>query len=247
MSQIRVLNPESTWFGIVLTHLFFAQEYFPSSSSWSENLVTGSWTLFIEAIWYVLFASLFVLKIKHSRIFYLALGFFLLVCISGFVLEKRLPMGRMGMLLNCFLGLHFYRHFKSEISQKEFLSGIIPGILIVLLGLWVAFGHFSSDFFTLNCVWTSWLVAYGFFGIFYLTREKSLAILGEGLEFLGKVSYSVYLLHFSILMVVLYFFQPNVWLFLGTIATVIILSHFSYEWIEKPAIQFGKNWGKRFF
>lgn len=244
-SHIRQLSEGSTWFTIGLSHLFFAQEYFPLSSRWSENLVMGSWTLFIEAVWYVLFASLFFLKLKHNRILWLAISFFLLVSVAGFILEKRLPMGRMGMLYNCILGLHAYRYFKSEISYRFFLSGFLAGFAVLVFGLWVAFGHFISDSFTFGCVLISWSLAYSIFGFFFAFRNQTLRFFESGLSFLGTISYSVYLMHFTILMLVMHYFEPSPMLFLATIVVVVLVSKLSYTWIEKPGIDFGKSWLKK--
>lgn len=239
--HIREIMPGSSFLKIGITHLFFAQEYFPASSPWSENLVMGSWTLFIEAIWYFLFAALFFMKISHRHIMVLAiLGFFALT-VMGLLFEKRLPMGRMGMLFNCIMGLHLYRRFIGQLSFREFMIGLIAGMAVLFFGLWVAFGHFESEAFSLPCVWASWFFAYSVFGFFFVFREKSLPAIESALTFLGTISYSVYLLHFTILMLVLHFFQPNPVLFLGLLVSVVVLSHFSYTWVEKPAIDFGKR------
>lgn len=239
--KIREIMPGSNFLKIGITHLFFAQEYFPSFSPWSENLVMGSWTLFIEAIWYLLFAGLFFLKISHRRILVISILGFLALTLLGLVFEKRLPMGRMGMLFNCIMGLHLYRRFIGQISFREFISGLMAGMGVLFFGLWVAFGHFESDAFNLQCVWTSWIVAYSVFGLFFLFRNKTLPLIEPALAFLGTISYSVYLLHFTILTLVLHFFNPNPLMFAGVLISVVLLSYFSYNWVERPAIDFGKR------
>lgn len=243
--HIREIMSESNFFKIGITHLFFVQEYFPATSSWSENLVMGSWTLFIEAVWYFLFASIFFLRISHQRILLVAILGFFLVTLAGLLFEKRLPMGRMGMLFNCIMGLHIYRRFIGQLSDKEFILGLVGGIGVLFFGLWVAFGHFESDAFSLQCVWTSWFLAYSVFGFFFIFRQKSIPGIESALSFLGTISYSVYLLHFTILMLVLHFFSPSLPLFLGLLVSVIVLSHFSYKLVEKPFIDFGKRMFKK--
>lgn len=239
--HIREIVPGSNFLKIGLTHLFFAQEYFPTTSPWSENLVMGSWTLFIEAIWYFLFAGLFFLKISHRRILVISILGFLALTLLGLWFEKRLPMGRMGMLFNCIMGLHLYRRFIGQISFGEFMVGLLAGLGVLFFGLWVAFGHFESDAFNLQCVWTSWLMAYIVFGFFFLFRNKTVPFIETALAFLGTISYSVYLLHFTILTLVLHFFKPDPLLFSGVLVSVVVLSYFSYTWVEKPAIDFGKR------
>lgn len=239
--HIRVEENGFSTSKILLSHLFFVQEYVPESSPWGLNLVVGSWTLFIEAVWYVLFAGLFVFRIPQRYIISTALVGFGLLVVASFVLDKRLPMGRMGMLYNCILGLHIYRWFKNEITDKAFYQGIAWSVAVIFTALWVSYGYHYSEHFTAFCVLLSWSLAYAIFGFFFATRNILRPALDPLLAFLGKISYSVYLSHASIMLVLIYFFGLSPLVFVATVASTIIFSAFSYAWVEKPGIDFGKR------
>ena len=90
-----------------------------------------------------------------------------------------------------------------------------------------------------------------FYGILVFSNESGL--LSKGLktslfQFLGKISYSVYLMHFIILWTFYQFawnvigLEPSAGLaYLGIILvllTVVITSHFTYMWVERPGMSF---------
>ncbi len=70
-------------------------------------------------------------------------------------------------------------------------------------------------------------------------------------QYLGKISYSIYLSHWLAIMVVLRLvvaLKPRIsnyeaffYLLPGTILLTFFTSHYLYKWIEKPCIQFGKR------
>ena len=70
-------------------------------------------------------------------------------------------------------------------------------------------------------------------------------------QYLGRISYSIYLSHWLSLMLVLraiIFFDPKIssahaalWMFPGVIALTLTLSPFLYLWVEEPCIRFGKR------
>jgi peptidoglycan/LPS O-acetylase OafA/YrhL len=226
---------------ILLTHLFFAQEYIPLSSSWSINFVMGSWTLFIEAIWYVLMAGLFLFKVPHQRVMWISIAGFAVIILTSYFLNIRFPLGRMGMLFNCILGLHLYRWSKKEISDAAFLTTLLPSLFLIFCGLGLAYWHFTSEHFTVNCVLASWSGAYLLFGLFYFLHNTGVAFLDSFLHFLGKISYSVYLAHFSVLILVEHYFGLTALAFGLTVSVTLLFSTGSYRWIEKPGIDLGKR------
>ena len=224
---------------IFLTHIIFIQEYIPFSSIWSENLVLGSWTLFIEAIWYILIVCLFRLKITHKQLMISSIVFFSTLILTSILLDIRFPFGKFGMLYNCIVGLHIYRWRIGAISAKQFWSILIPTLIIILIGLNCAYGYFTTSHFSAFSVIISWTGAYAIFAIFYLLRTNNNTCM-KMLSFTGKISFSVYLTHFTVTTLLIHFFGNSPTFFLLSIGCTFIFSILTYYLIEKPGIFLGK-------
>jgi peptidoglycan/LPS O-acetylase OafA/YrhL len=91
---------QNMWVNIS-SHFFFLQEYLPEHKFGIINLVNGSWTLFLEAFWYFLFAFLFILKSnkKTDSLFWIVNFFFLFLSVVSFFSNTRLPLGRIERFL----------------------------------------------------------------------------------------------------------------------------------------------------
>jgi peptidoglycan/LPS O-acetylase OafA/YrhL len=66
-------------------------------------------------------------------------------------------------------------------------------------------------------------------------------------QFLGRISYSIYLLHGTILFILVYIFFGHVplgWLFLPLLICVLIASTAFYYLVEKPSMQLGRRLAK---
>jgi peptidoglycan/LPS O-acetylase OafA/YrhL len=229
---------------ILATHVFFVQEYLPEASPWSVNLVTGSWTLFIEAIWYFLMAGVFYFRISHRATMAIAIGTFAFLIVASYALDIRFPLGRIGMLFNCFLGLHTFRWSRSQISGGQFLAFGIPSLVLVFTGLLLSYGYYYSEHFSAGCLFSSWFSAYALFGLFIYFKRTGISFLDSGLGGLGRISYSVYLSHFTFLILMDYFFGITSVAFAATILSTLVFSAFSYRLVEKPGIDFGKRFWK---
>lgn len=238
-SGIDQMEGEVNPFRILATHVYFVQEYL--AGNWSVNLVVGSWTLLIEAIWYLAAAVLFRFRLSHQTILNLAIVGFLILALASVFLHIRLPLGRMGMLLHCVMGLHFYRRSQNLISSKTFLSYALALGFVQLVGLWVAYGYFSSDHFTVGCIMTSWAGAYALFLLFYHWRPTGKTKWDSVLSYLGSISYSLYLIHFTCIILMDFVLGKTVTGFAATLLLTVLISHFSYRLIEKPGIALGKR------
>jgi peptidoglycan/LPS O-acetylase OafA/YrhL len=85
-----------------------------------------------------------------------------------------------------------------------------------------------------------------------VTIQKAAAIFTNRVsQYLGKISYSIYLFHWLALMIVLrviYLVDPQItsrhallWMFPGVIGLTILVSDQLNRWVEEPCIRFGKR------
>jgi peptidoglycan/LPS O-acetylase OafA/YrhL len=73
------------------------------------------------------------------------------------------------------------------------------------------------------------------------------------LRWLGRVSYSVYLIHMFPLFMGMHLAQALalskaeylLFLMLFVVTTTLVLAHFSFKWIERPGMQLGAEWARR--
>jgi peptidoglycan/LPS O-acetylase OafA/YrhL len=217
-------------------HLFFVQEYFHQ-----ENFVGGSWTLSLELIWYIAISSLAALSLHKKNVALVATSLILsfaadLVCTSG----HHLPMGRLSMLLCCVLGLICYRRETGDISSKEF--AILAAALICGIGLnlYLGFYLFPSPHpsATLQMATASWALAAIVFFVPFLTRRAAFWS-HPVFSFLGRHSYSIYLLHPIVLQLATSAHLSGVPLLVTTIPVTMVLAVVTYRLIEAPPIRLG--------
>jgi len=156
-------------------------------------------------------------------------------------------MGRVGFLDACVVGLLCLRREQGEMSQKRFLLGVFSLLLVIGFNLAVGFlwrPGSSSIAPSFQCVILSWTLGVAVFFVPFLTRTSA-AWSHASLTFLGKISYSIYLLH----PVMLYLFSRSH--FTGFVfviivfASTILLSILTYRYIEKPGIAYAHAFKRR--
>ena len=151
-----------------------------------------------------------------------------------------LPMGRLSMLVCCVFGLVCYRREQGDISDRNFfvLFGLL--IFIIALNLFVGFKLFPSanPSASFKTVIDSWALAAVIFFIPFFMRQIALWD-HSTLSFLGRISYSIYLLHGIILMLLIRLHGFG--LIVVAFAVTLGLSTLSYRFIELPPIRFGHS------
>ena len=222
-----------------LTHLLMIQEY---AGEGRLNMVEGSWTLFLEMVWYAGIALLFLLGLnRRTRLlaFLAAVGVAALA-VASLSLDRRLPMGRICLLQSCVVGMVFFRAYQQEMKVREAILWLALNMAATGLAIWTAFGYFQHKEFAFSCVAPSWVAGYAlFFGLFF-ARESRMAK-SWLLDYIGEISYSVYLLHPLVLYTLSAALGPSWLAFILTVVLSLLAAHFSYHWIEKSAIQVGKR------
>ncbi len=239
------------------------------------NYNTPSWSISAEFFVNILFCLiLFVAKSPRTLVLVsIALigfsTFILTSCSSG--LTTTMDYGVFRCLLGFFVGVLVYQLYRARGKKQEqpapqntFLSNALPFVfgflLVALLSVKIPG---TSDFLLLPIV--------ACFLLFLVRAPGGVAdrcLTCKPLSWLGKVSYSIYLVHYPILWAYLqtvrvvlkapvvmienekvpvpHWFVANV-LLVSAIGTVLVVSHFSFRWIEEPFRKRSKALAARWF
>jgi len=244
-------------------------------------VVPGGWSIATEMMFYVLFPYLFALQKKLSFFDFVkfsvaALGVSFVAqalaieVLQPFLLER-------GLIKSIQTNDHFGFIYSSLLSQLPvFLIGIcayklLPDFKVGLREMLIAVGLFLASFYLLavsdvntgftgprtgyNGLIYSTMVAVAF-AIFALklSRVPSFhGFLSRLVVQVGKVSYSMYLLHFLVLQILSWLLQATVFqtvtvpeiqlalLYLSAVAATYALASLAYHYVEQPAIAYGKK------
>jgi peptidoglycan/LPS O-acetylase OafA/YrhL len=226
-----------------------------------HDLYSPAWTLEVEMVASALIPFL-VLLLRHSRALFLWLMGGVLLIGYSFVFWGLIHFG-LGMLLT--YHYHDLQHYSARNSRWHRFR--YPLLLVALALL-----SFRSilRFFPLGEKTNYWM-AFAQIEVFEITGLGAALVLAfiihtpwlqrlleaRPLRFLGKISYSVYLLHWLVVIVVMNHWdvyerlwgspQRAHWLMLPTViaATLVIASGFNFL-VEQPAIALGKRLSARF-
>ncbi len=223
---------------------FFQPSYFSPASE--SNFALNTWSLGIEDQFYILFPLFFAFsyfigtRIKHS-FFYLLCFFF----VSSLLLYLRynhtslgfylLPFRSWELAFGCLLA---YTHSQFK-SVRGFLSslGYSPKILSFLYFL------INCFFISLNFLPESRLLAIpvvlatGLALIISVTLgDKLLHPFSTSLAYLGRISYSLYLIHWPVFVLASEFFDLSPLTYLPLFLITFALSFIQYRYIETPFI-----------
>jgi peptidoglycan/LPS O-acetylase OafA/YrhL len=225
-------------------HLLFIQEYLGQ-----KDFVAGSWTLSLEAIWYLAFTCLFVsaLNKKDAPIIAGTVALSLLAASLSLAQVARIPMGRVGFLDACVVGLLCYRYEQGSLVPKRFFGGVCLLLLVITLNLSVGFYFRPGTSMlapTYRCVMLSWALGVAVFFVPFLTRGSS-AWSNRLLTFVGKISYSIYLVHPILINMVSRLQLTGIPFVALVFVSAIPVSTLTYRFIEAPGIAFAHSLRKR--
>lgn len=224
-------------------NLFMLQEYLPIQKFNLISLVSSSWTLFIEIIWYFLFSIFYFLKWNknHFKLILIAGSFLIFIASCSLLLNIRIPLGHLILLYCCFLGLLTYRYYNKEIDINMFIIISTISALVILFSLYVGFAIFKNPIYSSKCIFISYSLGIGLFAVFYVFNNY-VVTKNKLLKFLGNISYSLYLVHTLILYLVKYFDIANTFINLFLVAFLsIICAYILYIYVEKVGMSFGKK------
>jgi exopolysaccharide production protein ExoZ len=209
--------------------------------------VPVAWTLRHEMLFYISFL-LFFINIRLAWVYFLLWTFLIASECSG----NFLGWGNDSAIWKFYLDLHNIE-FVLGILTAAYIrqSGWVPFWClpvgcILFLGSGINQSILNKDIITLV---PQYHLIYGFSSVFLLARFATLhhpeGALVQGFAFLGKASYSIYLIHFAVLSAIVKLLIP---IGLGAVVSFIILvlsgliiGSLFYQYVERPLLKFTKQ------
>lgn len=223
----------------LLLHLTFLNIF---NIKYMNSLIGVEWSIPIEFFYYLVIPLIYLL-IRHNpkRIIYILglsffISFFSLTLFHNFYNPLNRDLSNQWSLEKYFFtfmcGIAAYI-FVSKFKKLNFNSLYIFGLL-TLLTIYIFYNFPYQEYFI--SIWISLLI------IISSSRSILVRILFENkiIQYLGEISYSIYLVHFPIIHLLPKDLNPQNIFLIGLTITVII-SSITYYLIEKPFIKLGRN------
>ena len=229
----------SSIFGLSNILYFFQSGYWQPLSSSKPLLHT--WSLSLEMQFYISYLILFILlqgRYFKSFVILLTLVSFSLYLFSFigsfdfFFREQYLNLLDFYLLISRFwefgvgaLTCFFYEKINKKNNYFFFL-----GILLILLSIINNISNFYPNYSILLCVFGSSLI------IMFYKQERKKIFIHDFFNHIGKISYSLYLLHYPIIIFFFYYMGlgKNFFNIFYILILIYFFSFFSYYFIEKP-------------
>jgi peptidoglycan/LPS O-acetylase OafA/YrhL len=195
------------------------------------------WTLSYEGVFYILCSCLFAFGVLGRARLWAILGpltYLFGTLVLGFGLHRPLSAEKMGLIVTALLGTLIYRYSLGTARARD-IAIAVPILAVSLgTGFWFRLVRFPkgdmSQVQGFSSLCTSWIVGSLIFAIFFMLREKQFP---KVLLWLGRISYSVYLVHPIVIEVMPHHISPWISLPLTFLVTIMV-SHLTYEVIEAP-------------
>lgn len=240
-------------FANILSNVFFLHGF---SSYWINSVVPGGWSIAIEMAFYIVLPFLFFrIKNRNDALLFFTISIIiktlLYIVFSNFPLisDKRLweeylfmyfpsqlPVFALGILL------YFYSIDISKEGHK--CSGKL--LLFIGLSLWFQLATGIDYIFPEHILWSA-----AFYTVaLALSRYTSLLLVNPIINYIGKLSFSMYLVHFAVLYWLLYFDFTNYFAddiinytvrFYIVVMVTVLISSITYKYIELPFQKLGKT------
>jgi len=247
----------------IIPNLLLIQSWFHFFDATSFNYVT--WSISVEFLLYLTFYFTFAFS-KYNKIFLwllFSLIMFYLLSHNILLLTNELQRG----IAFFFLGvcLNVLQHKINFIKINKFVASSLESVVLILVLLFVA-GDVDNDYLVAACLFSLTIIIFSFEAGFF-----SSILASPLLQFCGRLSYSIYMVHIAVLFVFLSFFMIigkvigsnftpilegeryintfyyifNIFLFFIILFIVIYLSSLTNRYIEKPCVNLGRSITKK--
>ncbi|WP_296262384.1 MULTISPECIES: acyltransferase family protein [unclassified Pseudomonas] len=218
-----------------------------------DDVIGLYWTLFIELVFYGLCLALFISgklynQTTRARCSLAFLLMALAMAVVRAVSERKLPVALPLALALMFFGSIWRQWLLAEHSKEltRNLKMLLIAFVVILPPTLIM--AYSQDMGT-GETWGRYCFTYALAISSFLLLTRSVRLSHPALVWLGAVSYSLYLLHPSMLMLAEFVLggtgaSP---LIIATLATLLTLgaAHLCFRYIESPFIQLGKRLNNR--
>lgn len=222
-----------------IANLLLVQDYVGATPIWGVT-----WTLSIEILWYVLFASSLTLFGPRfdDRLAPTAGAVMTGLALLSLVIDHRLPLGRIGMVYAAIFGCRIYRCYSGRISARTL--GVDAALFIAVMALCnaISFGYFQHPNITMNQALIPWLLAPLLFLLVSTVQpvRESALVANKWVQYFGTVSFSTYLLH-PLAIGICSLLDPSWLAVLASIVATYAFSAFGYAFVEVPGQRMGKK------
>jgi peptidoglycan/LPS O-acetylase OafA/YrhL len=204
------------------------------------HAVSLYYTLSLELFFYVFFSILFLFDVHRKSVLWSSValvGAAFLTIVAPIICRRRMPMAEVFYLCSIFVGTCIYRRWLGHMSMTTLVSLLAGSAVIAIPGIYLNYIAYAQpeEHFAFAAVFFPWLAGYVVFLVSFGCRHKAFPGM---LSWLGRISYSMYLLHFAVLAVGLRL-PGTIAPFMFVVAGTLVVSHFSFKYIETPFIRLG--------
>ncbi len=195
-----------------------------------KSMLPPAWTLSIELMFYLSVCILVAFKVINweKYMLYGSLSLFAVINILEYVFEVQLPSSLPLLLAMAFLGSTLYEQTRTDKFRGMF--GKETNLTLLIIVIFYSFGASDSLWNPVNRI-LSTVLGLGIF-LAFLTRRQ--ANIHPVFGWLGDISYSLYIISPSI-MILCDTYLPNViYKMIGSIVFTLLISTLTYNYIEKP-------------
>jgi peptidoglycan/LPS O-acetylase OafA/YrhL len=211
------------------------------------NAIPVYWTLTIELAFYVCCVLLFrfgYLKRSTETAWAVWTIVLLVAVVLPCIIRHRVPFEHIFAFVTFFLGTVVYRNYHGLVSDRRLITLTVAVVSLAMLGTACNYYFFttSSELVTPQASATTYLASFLAFFVVYANRSRKFPAV---FLWLGRISYSVYLLHPLVIELSVYTLGELARFTVGLPATLAV-STLTYKYIESPAIKMGHRLARRF-